>query len=130
MFDQISQRHIKRATFKDGDSLTLSISQLEMDAKQLQQVPSSPLQQHLIWSVQVMLLASYIALYYQQQETRDLTMLTCESKAHLSRLLAPVKSNYLRLWQEDYRIGGYQQSYSRLLILEKAILQKETIHPF
>ncbi|MGO2419972.1 family 20 glycosylhydrolase [Vibrio casei] len=130
VFDQISQRHIKRATFKDGDSLTLSISQLEMDAKQLQQVPSSPLQQHLIWSVQVMLLASYIALYYQQQETRDLTMLTCESKAHLSRLLAPVKSNYLRLWQEDYRIGGYQQSYSRLLILEKAILQKETIHPF
>lgn len=122
VFDQISQRHIKRATFKDDDSLILSISQLEMDAKQLQQAPSSPLQQHLIWSVQVMLLASYIALYYQQQNTRDLTALSPESKAHLTRLLAPVKADYLRLWQQDYRVGGSQQSYARLLILEQAIL--------
>ncbi|MGO2508656.1 MAG: family 20 glycosylhydrolase [Vibrio hibernica] len=121
IFDQISKRHIKRAEVQDESTLKSAINQLQMDKKQLRKYQTTPLQQQLNWVVDTMILASHIALYYQQQNTRELNELSHTSKAHLLSLLTLVKNPYFDIWQHDYRLGGCQQSFSRLLILEEQL---------
>lgn len=117
IFDQHSQRHIKRAKISDVHSLKNSINNLNTRKREIKLIKKSQLQQELLWTIDVMILASHLALNYEKTGSREAAELPAHTKSQLCKMLDLVESKYEKIWCLNYRSGGMEQSKSRLDVL-------------
>lgn len=121
IFDQYSKRHIKRAKITDPLALKASITDLIRRKQAIKQSKETPLQQELLWTIDIMVLASYLALYYDKFGSRVTENFPPDIKLELQNRLTEIESRYERIWCLKHRKGGMEQSKSRLDLLRQQL---------
>ncbi|PKF60400.1 beta-N-acetylhexosaminidase [Psychromonas sp. psych-6C06] len=123
LFDQKSGRHIKHSQNLTRTGFDKATEQLKLMINGLCQQPDSYLRQQLTWSAETLRFACALGTELVKENTRDTKQLSVNSKQQLLPQLVPLIVEYERLWKIDNRIGGLQDSVSRLHYLQRLLQQ-------
>ncbi|WP_028021482.1 family 20 glycosylhydrolase [Enterovibrio calviensis] len=117
LFDQLSRRHIKRATGIKSHTLDIAMTELAEWRQKLKPLRASELTPDLLWTIDALEIACEIVQGYADEHHRQIEDFSEERKSLLRPKIQMLLDTYRQLWTEYYRPGGMNQSSARLSYL-------------
>ncbi|MBV7298107.1 beta-N-acetylhexosaminidase [Enterovibrio paralichthyis] len=126
LFDQASRRHIKRATWRDIQSVENARKKLAKVKASLSPAKGGELSSELLWTAEALDIACRIVMGYIEEGHREVERFSAQRKKSIRRDVAVLLETYRTLWRENYREGGLKQSSARLEFLQSLLQEEQT----